>query len=905
MSDSLTGIRPDQVTDIAVRTVGQPSPARHLRDLSTLGASSVEISYAISFIMEELGYTDPDAVFSTIKSQLQSSVEDSTFNQLLQKFGFPADVAASGPKFGSETVVLIRSAEPSIEPTLNPSSSPSSNPSSNSSEAIVLTSSKKSEFNMLPIYIAAAAVGFCLLVVLAGLFFLRCVDYAKRTAKYKSVEGTEPEAIHGESRTDGSAAGIVDWLLPDPTTAAEDPLVASDAKKRTGMMTFISEMTLFPSASKMRDKLPDNKEDISTVEEVKTDDQGTEGAAAGVSEWLFPDPVTAADEAQSGPESTKKASIKNYFSSMVLFRSPSKSSSKQADAKEDGATESVSEPVTIVGTSEAAKWMFPDPAAETENTQSVLDATNAASGVVVPTDASADTGSTTIIIQTVEPTVSEASAVSSIIDVVSSSLAMMVPDAMVGEEDNEADDAMINGVVPESLQTSTNKAATPSHDQRSSATGSTGVKESNPPVVDSTAVVNADSTAAGSQSGDSSGEFTSVNSIIDAMSSTIAMMVPDAVVGDVDTDEQESGVSGVEAQLTSEALSDTSVIAGSEETSGSTPKKSSKKKNVLKQLLRSSSKKSATTEEEPTTSSSDFVPAMQKDGTAAQTPLQATDTSTGGDGGTTEKSTSIIDVVSSTIAMMVPDSLVSTAEELRNDEEISPSGGPASTDASSSKKSIKLGLFNSSSKGNHPPEVPSVSKNSPDRAASSGNISLASWLFPNASTEQDEKSEIDSAAEREKSKSPSQRGLFRSASKRGNSPDPSPATQSDIRRDEATAAPTNSVLDALSNTIAMIIPDAALGHDDPVVEEAVIEPAKKPFIRRQLQSMFRRDSTESVPLPPSGPSTAVEQVGVRGSSSTSSVVIAQPPPPQQTNGSIARKAATTTFQKPKSMNKNI
>jgi hypothetical protein len=226
VSDSLTGIRPDQVTDIAVRTVGQPSSARHLRDLSTPGASSVEISYAIGFIMEELGYTDPDAAFSTIKSQLQSSVEDSTFNQLLQKFGFPADVAASGPKFGSETVVLIRSAEPSIGPTSNPSSNPSS-------EAIVLSSSRKSEFNMLPIYIAAAAVGFCLLVVLAGLFFLRCVDYTKWTAKYKSVEGTEPEAIHGESRTDGSAAEIVDWLPPDPATAAEDPLVASDAKKRT------------------------------------------------------------------------------------------------------------------------------------------------------------------------------------------------------------------------------------------------------------------------------------------------------------------------------------------------------------------------------------------------------------------------------------------------------------------------------------------------------------------------------------------------------------------------------------------------------------------------------------------------------------------------------------------------
>ena len=117
VSDSLTGIRPDQVTDIAVRTVGQPSPSRHLRDLSTPGASTTEISYAIGFIMEELGYTDPDAAFSTIKSQLQSSVEDSTFNELLQKFGFPSDVAASGPKFGSETVVLIRSAEPSPSPT--------------------------------------------------------------------------------------------------------------------------------------------------------------------------------------------------------------------------------------------------------------------------------------------------------------------------------------------------------------------------------------------------------------------------------------------------------------------------------------------------------------------------------------------------------------------------------------------------------------------------------------------------------------------------------------------------------------------------------------------------------------------------------------------------------------------
>jgi hypothetical protein len=554
--------------------------------------------------------------------------------------------------------------------------------------------------------------------------------------------------------------------------------------------------------------------------------------------------------------------------------------------------------------------MFPDPATETENTQSGLDATNAASGVVVPTDASADTGSTTIIIQTVEPTVSEASVASSIIDVVSSSLAMMVPDAMVGEEDNEAEDAMISGVVVESLQSSINKAATPNHEQLSSATGSTGVKEGNQPVVDSIAVATADSTAAGPQSGDSTGEFTSVNSIIDAMSNTIAMMVPDAVVGDVDTDEQESGVSGVEAQLTSEALSDTAVSEETVVVGGSTPKKSSKKKNVLKQLLRSSSKKSATTEEEPITSSAatapDFIPAMQKDG---QTPLQTTDTSS--DYGGTTESTSIIDVVSSTIAMMVPDSLVSTAEELRNGEGMSPGGGPASTDASSSKKSIKLALFNSSSKGDHLPEVPSVSQNSPDRAASSGNISLASWLFPNApapSTEQDEKSEIDSAAEREKNKSPSplQRGLFRSASKRGNSPDPSPATQSDIRRDEATAAPTSSVLDALSNTIAMIIPDAALGHDDPIVEEAAIEPAKKPFIRRQLQSMFRRDSSESVPLPPSGPSssTAVEQVGLRGSSSSSSVVVAQPPP-LQANGGIAKKAATTTFQKPKSMNKSI
>jgi hypothetical protein len=487
---------------------------------------------------------------------------------------------------------------------------------------------------------------------------------------------------------------------------------------------------------------------------------------------------------------------------------------------------------------------------------------------------------------------------------------------------------MISGVVSDSLQASTNHEQQQQQQQQQLS----AVKEGNPPVIIDSSIAAA--AAVGPQSGDSSGEFTSVNSIIDAVSSTIALMVPDAVVGDGDTDEHESGVSGVDVQPTSEAQSGVAPsvapsIDPSEETAvvgGSTPKKkSSKKKNVLKQLLRSSSSKqsaaSRTDEEEEesggTTTAPDFVP--------AQPPLQATDTSTGGDGGTAE-STSIIDVVSNTIAMMVPDSLVSTAEEARSGKGESPNGvgvgggpeQPASTDASSSKKA----LVHSSSKGDHPPEVPSVSRISPDRAAaSSGSTSLASWLFPNAnavpSAEQDEESEVDStAAAVAAGRSPLQLGLFRSASKRGKSPDPSPATQSDIRGDEATtaASTTSSVLDALSNTIAMIIPDAALGQEEPVVEEAAVEPAKKPFIRRQLQSMFRRDSSTTaaaeesaaVPLPPSGPSAAVEQVGGRGSSSssTSSIVAAQPPP-LQTNGGIARKAATTTFQKPKSVNKSI
>ena len=163
-----------------MRTAGQSPPARYLRDLSTPGASTMEISYAISFIMEELGYTDPGAAFSTIKSQLESSVEDSTFNQLLQKFGFPADVAASGLKFGSETVLIIRSAEPSRSPTprigrFNPAIFPG------------IT------FNYSILIIVVGAVVVALVVALSRYYCLKAaVSKDKdKERQYESVEGED------------------------------------------------------------------------------------------------------------------------------------------------------------------------------------------------------------------------------------------------------------------------------------------------------------------------------------------------------------------------------------------------------------------------------------------------------------------------------------------------------------------------------------------------------------------------------------------------------------------------------------------------------------------------------------------------------------------------------------------
>jgi len=874
----LTGIRPDQVTDITVRTVSKPQLARYLRDLSTQGGSTLEINYAISFIMEELGYPDPDAAFSAIMNELKSSVNGTTFNELLQKFGFPAAVAVSGLTFGKETVVIIRSAQPSIEPSMNPS--PVAEVASNSS--------RKTKVDLLPVYIVVAVVGFGLLVMLAGLFVLRCVDHSKWTSKYKSVEGAESEAANAESRTDGSTAGIVDWLLPDRSAAAEEAQ-ASDAKKNTSLMTYISEMTLFPSASKMRDKLPDNKEDVLTAVEEKTDDPGTSGGGtAGMSEWMFPDPaVTSADN--EDPESpSKKKSMKKYFSGMVLFRSPSKSNDKQADV-----SGSVSEPVTIVGTSEAAEWMFPEAVTETENSQSALDRTNAESGVVHTE--TGDTGGTTMIMQTIEPAESEALATNLIIDVVSSTLALMVPDAMVREVDDDVDSS--GAAASESRSVSTNNEA-------SSNEGSAGKDEETLHV--NTGAATADSTTAGSPLGESTfaGESTVVNSIIDTVSSTIAMMVPDAMVGDADTAEQDSGLSAV-AQSTPALLIDTAVTENDrkhpEAVKGSTPRqKSSKKLNVLKLLRSSTPTKQLAATEEPATSTgavSNHIPAAQKDGTAAlQTPL-IVDTHIDRKGSTAERA-SMIDVVSSTIAMMVPDSLISFAD----DEGIGKKSSGVIESSLGQPTAIGESVH-STSKGNKSPEVLTPdSQGSPNRA-SSGNVSLANWLFPSpsptvtSSGEPNEGSELESAVERKK-KSPLQLGLFKSASKRDKSPDPS-----GIQTDEVVTT-TSSVFDTLSSTIAMIIPDAALGDEGQVDEEIMVEPAKKPFLRRQLQNMFRRDPTEypSMPHPPTEQSNIAE-VGIRGSASSD--VTVHPPAPQA-NGSIVRKASTTTFQRPKSgVNKSI
>ena len=115
--------------------------------------NNLEIKYNITFIKEKLNYDDINLAFNSIKQELEFSIVSLKFDQLLHQYGLPVGVTTGNIKFISETVVILRS---TLLPTSIPTMITVKQENSNKSN--------RNKTNLIPLYVFIALLGFILFI---------------------------------------------------------------------------------------------------------------------------------------------------------------------------------------------------------------------------------------------------------------------------------------------------------------------------------------------------------------------------------------------------------------------------------------------------------------------------------------------------------------------------------------------------------------------------------------------------------------------------------------------------------------------------------------------------------------------------------------------------------------------
>ena len=115
--------------------------------------NNLEIEYNITFIKEKLNYDDINLAFNSIKQELEFSIVSLKFDQLLHQYGIPVEVTTGNIKFVSETVVILRS---TLLPTSIPTMITVKQENSNKSNS--------NKTNLTPLYVFIALLGFILFI---------------------------------------------------------------------------------------------------------------------------------------------------------------------------------------------------------------------------------------------------------------------------------------------------------------------------------------------------------------------------------------------------------------------------------------------------------------------------------------------------------------------------------------------------------------------------------------------------------------------------------------------------------------------------------------------------------------------------------------------------------------------